>query len=135
MNVFLNLREIRYWRMLIIMIVVFAAAFGASALLGETARNNCFWAIVINGVAACGGIAPFIYAGLFKPSIPAYYLLAASVIRLLLAVIGTGVILYFVKIDAFWFAVWAGFLYMVVLMLEVRFFIKMLTGCNEVDEV
>ena len=121
--------------MLIVIIVFFVAVFGASALLGENARNNCFWAIIVNSVAACGGIAPFVYAGLFKSSIPAYYLLAASVIRLLLAVIGTGVILYFVKIDAFWFAVWVGMLYMVVLMLEVRFFIKMLTACNEVDRV
>jgi hypothetical protein len=135
MNVILNLREIRCGWMLIIIIVFFAAVFGASALLGESARNSCFWAIVINGIAVCGGITPFIYAGLFKSSIPAYYLLAASVIRLLLAVIGTGVILYFVKIDAFWFAVWVGILYMVVLILEVRFFIKTLTGCNEVDKV
>lgn len=135
MNVILNQREIRWGWMLIVIIVSFAAVFGASALLGEIARNNCFWAIVVNGVAACGGIVPFIYAGLFKSSVPAYYLLAASAIRLLLAVIGTGVILYFVKIDAFWFAVWVGMLYMAVLMLEVRFFIKMLTGRNEVDKV
>ncbi|MFZ0035250.1 MAG: hypothetical protein WAK60_09735 [Sedimentisphaerales bacterium] len=120
---------------MLIIIVFFAAVFGASALLGESARNNCFWAIVINGIAACGGIAPFIYAGLFKPSIPVYYLLAAGVIRLLLAVTGCGVILYFVKIDTLWFAVWVGMLYLAVLMLEVRFFIKMLAGCDEVDKV
>jgi hypothetical protein len=135
MNVILNLREIRWGWMLIIIIVFFAAVFGASALLGESARNNCFWAIVVNGIAACGGIAPFIYAGLFKPSIPVYYLPAASVIRLLLAVIGSGVILCFVKIDALWFAAWVGMLYLAVLVLEVRFFIKMLTGYDEVDKV
>lgn len=135
MNVILNLREIRWGWMLIIIIVFFAAVFGASALLGEIARNNCFWAIVVNGVAVCGSVAPFIYAGLFKQSVSACYLLATSVIRLLLAVIGSGVILYFIKVDAFWFAVWVGILYLMVLVLEVRFFVKMLTGCNEVDKV
>jgi hypothetical protein len=134
MNVILNLREIR-WGWMLIIIVFFAAVFGASTLLGESARNNCFWAVVVNGIAACGGIAPIIYAGLFKPSIPVYCLLAASVIRLLLAVIGSSVILYFVKIDVLWFAVWVGVLYVAVLVLEVRFFIKMLTKLDEVDKV
>jgi hypothetical protein len=134
MNVILNLREIR-WGWMLIIIVFFAAVFGVSTLLGESARNNCFWAIVVNGIAACGGIVPIIYAGLFKPSIPVHCLLAASVIRLLLAVIVSSVILYFVKIDALWFAVWVGVLYLAVLVLEVCFFIKMLTGRDEVDKV
>jgi hypothetical protein len=135
MNIILDLREIRWGWMLIIIIVFFAAVFGASALLGESARNNCFWAIVVNGIAVCGGIAPLIYAGLFKPSILRHCMLASSVIRLLLAVIGSSVILYFVKIDVLWFAVWVGILYLAVLVLEVSFFIKMLTGCDEVEKV
>jgi hypothetical protein len=134
MNVILSLRKIR-WGWVLIIIVFFAAVSGASTLLGEIAWNNCFWAIVVNGIAACGSIAPLIYAGLFKSSIPVYYLLAASVIRLLLAVIGSCVILYFVKIDALWFAVWVGVLYLAVLVLEVCFFIKMLTGRDEVNKV
>ena len=134
MNIILNLREIR-WGWMLIIIVFFAAVFGVSALLGESARNNCFWAIVVNGIAVCGGIAPLLYAGLFKPSIPVYFLPAAGVIKLLLAVIGSGVILYFVKIDALWFAVWVGVFYLAVLVLEVCFFIKMLTGRDEVDKV
>jgi hypothetical protein len=135
MNVVLNLREIRWGWMLIVIVVFFAAVFGVSALLGDIPRNNCFWAIVINGVAACGSVAPFIYAGLFKQSVSECYLLAASLTRLLLAVIGSGVVLYFVKVDAFWFAVWVGMLYLTVLIWEVRFFIKMLTGRNEVNKV
>jgi hypothetical protein len=121
--------------MLTVVIVFFVAAFEAGTLLGEIARNNCFWAIVVNGIAACGGIAPVIYAGLFKPSVLRHCLLASSVIRLLLAVIGSSVILYFVKIDVLWFAVWVGILYLAVLVLEVSFFIKMLTRYDEVDKV
>jgi hypothetical protein len=135
MNVILNLRETRWGRMLIVMIVVFAAVFGVSALLGYIPRNNCFWAIVVNSVAACGGVVLFVYAGLFRQSIPASYLQAAHAIRLLLAVIGSGVVLYFVKVDAFWFVVWVVVLYIVVLIFEVRFFVKMLTGRSEVNKV
>jgi hypothetical protein len=121
--------------MLVVIVIFFAAVFGASALLGENARNNCFWAIIINGVAACGGIAPFVYAGLSGQPISAYYLLTASLTRLLLAAAGSGIILYFVKIDVFWFVMWAVMLYFVVMMLEVRFFVKILAECNEVDKV
>jgi hypothetical protein len=135
MNVILNVRETRWGRMLIVMIVVFAAVFGVSALLGDIPRHNCFWAIVVNSVAACGGVVLFVYAGLFKQSIPASYLQAALAVRLPLAVIGSGIVLYFVKVDAFWFVVWMAMLYIVVLIVEVLFFVKMLTGRSEVEKV
>lgn len=132
MNV-LNPREIRCGRMFITIGVLFAAVFGAAALSGT--GQGCFWAIVVNGIAACGGIAPMIYAWLLKPSILGHCLLASSVIRLSLAVTGSIVILYFIKIDVLWFAVWVVALYLAVLVLEVCFFIRILTEFDEVDKV
>jgi hypothetical protein len=113
---------------MLIIIVVFLAA---GILLG----GSCFWAVIVNCLAACGGIAPFIYARLFKPSVLGHCLLASGLIRLSLAVTGSGVVLYFVKIDVLWFAVWVVVLYLAVLVLEVCFFIRILTGFDEVDKV
>ena len=128
-----NLRKIR-WGWLLILIVFFAAIFGISTLFGDNVRSACLWAIAVNGIAACGGIAPIIYARLFKPDVPAHYLLSVSVIRLLLAVTGSSIILLFVKIDVFWFAAWVTVLYLAVLVLEVCFFTKILTGRDKVDK-
>lgn len=134
MNLILNLRKIR-WGWMLILIVFFAAIFGISPMFGDNARNSCFWAVVVNTIAACGGAAPVICAVVFKPVVPVYYLLVAGTIRLLLAVIASIIILLFVKIDTVWFAASAGILYAAVLVLEVCFFAKTIAGCDEADEV
>jgi uncharacterized membrane-anchored protein len=120
---------------MLILIVFFAAIFGISPMFGDNARNSCLWAVVVNTIAACGGAAPVIYAVVFKPVVPVYYLLAAGTIRLLLAVIASIIILLFVKIDTVWFAASAGILYAAVLVLEVCFFTKTIAGCDEADKV
>jgi hypothetical protein len=114
-------------------IAVFAVAYGISILLGKDVRNSCFWAVVVNGIAGCGGIAPVIYAMSLKSFISVYYILSSSIIRLLLAVAGSGIILFFVKIDVMWFAAWVVILYLAVLIFEVGFAVQMMTKHDEVE--
>ena len=132
MKVTLNLPKIRLWWMLTI-IVFFIAVVGISIPFADNAYNNCLSAIVVNAIAAAGGAAPVLYAVAFKTAVPVYFLLAASTIRLLLAIATSSIILFFVKIDTVWFAAQVGILYVAVLVLEVRFFVKMMTGSNKVD--
>lgn len=128
-----NLRKIP-WGWLLIIVSVFAVAYGACFLWGNNARESCFWAIMVNGTAAFGGILPVIYAIFLKPSVPIYYMLAASVIRLLLAIAGSGIILAFVKVDIFWFAAETGVLYIVILVLEACFIISVIRSDGEVGK-
>jgi hypothetical protein len=114
-------------------IAVFAITYGISILLGKDVQNSCFWAIVVNGIAGCGGIAPVIYAMLLKSSVSVYYILTSSVIRLLLAAAGSGIILFFVKIDVTWFATWVAILYLAVLIFEVSFAVQTITKRDGVD--
>ena len=128
-----NLRKIP-WGWLLIIVLVFAVAYGACFLLGNNARESCFWAITVNGIAAFGGILPIIYATFLRPSVPTYYILASSVIRLVLAITGSGIILVFVKVDIFWFAAETGALYAVILMLEVCFIVSVIRSGGEVSK-
>ena len=133
MNIILNLRKIR-WGWLLVIIVLFVTMFWISTLLGDDARNACLWAIVVNGLAAFGGIVPVVYAVLFRPSVPIYYVLATSVIRLLLAIAGSGAVLAFVKIDIFWFAAAMGILYAAILVSEACFIAVTVRDGSEVDK-
>jgi len=121
------------WTWLSVAITVLAIAYGISVLLGKDAQNSCFWAVVINGIAGCGRIAPVIYAMSLKSSVSIYYALTSSIIRLLLAVAGSGIILFFVKIDAMWFATWVAILYLAVLIFEVSFAVQTITKRDGVD--
>ena len=126
------MRKIGLWWILTI-VVFFIAAVAISIPFSDNAFNNCLSAIVVNAIAAFGGAAPVLYAVVFKPAVPAYLLIAAGAIRLSLAIIASSIILSFVKIDTMWFAVQVGILYTAVLVLEVRFFVKMMTESNKVD--
>ena len=132
MKVTLNLPKIRLWWMLPL-IVFFIAVVAISIPFAANAYNNCLSAIVVNAIAAGGGAAPVLYAVVFKKVVPGYFLLAASTIRLLLAITASSIILLFVKIDTVWFAAQVGILYVAVLVLEVRFFVKMITRSDKVD--
>jgi hypothetical protein len=121
----------RMW--LLAVITVFAIAYGMSILLGKDVQNSCFWAVVVNGIAGCGGIAPLIHAMSLKSSVSIYYVLTSSVIRLLLAVAGSGIVLFFMKIDVIWFATWVVILYLAVLIFEVSFAVQTITKRDEVD--
>jgi hypothetical protein len=133
MNSIANLYKVK-WMWLSAVVVMFAIAYGVSVLLGEDARNSCFWAVVVNGTAGCGGIAPVVYAMLLRPSVSAYYVLTTSAMRLLLAVAGSGIILFFIKISMAWFAVWVVTLYLAVLIFEVGFVAQMLIKRDEVGK-
>jgi hypothetical protein len=132
MNNIATLYKIK-WTWLLAAITVFAIAYGTSILLGKDVQNSCFWAVVVNGIAGCGGITPVIYAMSLKSSVSIYYVLTSSVIRLLLAVAGSGIILFFMKIDMIWFATWAVILYLAVLIFEVSFAVQTITKRDEVD--
>ncbi len=127
-----NFRKIR-WGWLLIVALVFTVAYGICFLFGGNARASCFWAITVNGTAALGGILPVIYAAFLRPSVPIYYVLASSVIRPVLAIIGSGIILAFVKVDIFWFAAETIALYTVVLVLESCFIISIIHSGGEVS--
>ncbi len=125
-----DLRKIP-WGWLLVIAVVFAAAYLISFLFGDNARNSCFWAVVVNGAAALGAIVPVVCAVLLKPPVPVHYVFAANAVRLLLAIVGSGIILHFVKIDVLWFVVCVGTLYIAVLVLEACFVTQTLCKSDE----
>ncbi len=133
MNINSKLRRIR-WGWVVILAVFFALMFGVSALFGDSVRGACFWAIIVNAIAAGGGAAPVVYAVAFRPSVQAYYLLVAGTIRLLLAAAGSSIILIFVKVNVLWFVASVGIMYATVLALEVCFFVKTMAECDKADK-
>ena len=107
------------WLGLLVVVAVFAAAGGISILLGADALNACFWAIVVSGIAACGGFIPIAAGSRAASSLSIASVLASGAIRLLLALAGVVIIILFVKVNAMWFAAWLGLFYVVMLGWEV----------------
>ena len=116
------------------MILVFAAAYGASLLLNDSAQRSCLCAIIVNAIGAFGGVIPVVYAAILKPTLSAYHVFATSVIRLLLVITGSVIILLCVKISVFWFAIWTITLYVAVLVAEAFFVAGIMQGCGDTNK-
>ncbi len=120
--------QIRY---LIIVAVIFTAAFGVSALLGIEQMTACLWALLANAVAVCGGFVPAAFSSRYRPSLYPLSILAAGVIRLLITAGGAAIILVFVEVGVLWFVAWLSFFYLVVLVVEVCFVVRTIDGRNQ----
>ncbi|MGA2172094.1 MAG: hypothetical protein ABSG82_03650 [Sedimentisphaerales bacterium] len=112
------------------LVAVVAVALTVSLLSGEQAIKSCLAAIVVSGLAGCGGLIPIIYAAAHKPALLTIFVLAATVIRLLLMVMGSIIIILFAKVSVLWFAVWIGIFYLVMLSLEIYFAIHTANRCK-----
>jgi len=119
------------WLGLSVVAAVFAAAGGISILLGTDASNGCFWAILVSGIAACGGLVPIVYAVRASSSLSIAFVLASGAIRLLLALVGAVIIVVFIRINPMWFVVWLGLFYVVMLGWEVWLAARMMNRHTE----
>lgn len=82
--------------------------------------RSFLWAAAAIAPAALGGFAVIFYMVSRKLSVP-LAALSAGVIRLLLAVAGSGIILRFAAVPAGWFLAWMGLFYLITLIAEVYY--------------
>jgi hypothetical protein len=122
------------WLVLFIVAAVFAAALGVSISLGQSAINGCLWAMLVSGVAGCGGLVPVICFILSGSSLSMEHVIGSIAIRLLLVLAGVVIILLFTKTDVMWFALWLGLFYIVVLVAEVYVAVRMMNEHSKTRE-
>jgi hypothetical protein len=103
------------------LITAVAAALAVSFLSGQEAVKSCLAAATISGLAVCISLIPKIYAAAYRPALLAFSGLAAGVLRLLLMLVGTIIMISFVKVNILWFVVWIGAFYPIILIRDITF--------------
>jgi hypothetical protein len=119
MNTVANTDKTEWLRLPIAASAFAAAALGLSIFFGSDSAKGCLWAILVSGVAGCGGLVPVIYALIYRPALLAILVLAAGMIRLLLMAVGTAILILLVNVNVLWFLIWLGLFYAAILVSEV----------------
>lgn len=119
MNTVANSDKTEWLRLPIAASAFAVAALGISIFFGTDSAKGCLWAILVGGVAGCGGLVPVIYALTYRPALLAILVMAAGVIRLLLMAVGTAILILLVKVNVLWFVIWLGLFYAAMLVSEV----------------
>ena len=87
-------------------------------------------ALIVCVIAGLTALMPIIFAAAYNRDMLSVSALAAAVIRLLLMIAGSAIVIVFVKVDTLRFIIWAGVFYLVVLVLEVLFAIRVANSNN-----
>jgi len=105
-----------------VLIVIALAAAATLICFPKTtdAVKGLFGAITISGFAGGLALVPIFYAASLKPNLIQTFSLAAGGIRLLLTIAGSTAVCFLININFLWFFGWTAFLYLVILVIEIR---------------
>jgi len=113
-------------------IIIAVPALGVSSYLGADITRSCLWAVMVSVIAGSVGFAPVIYAARVYKSPPSVVsILAGITIRLLTMIAGTVSIIAFADINILWFVAWMGLFYIVILVMEACFVVRILKQYNQ----
>jgi hypothetical protein len=111
--------------------VFMAMVYSISLFIRKAAWQACLAAIGISVVVGLASLLPALYGIVRRQDLAVAFVLAASLIRLLLMAGGTAIILFFTKVNIMWFVVWLGLFYICMLAVEVWLLIKTTNkGCR-----
>lgn len=112
-------------------VIIAAFALGFSYYIGAHAVVSCLWAITVNALAFAVSIIPFVfYSRRIDPQLQPAAILAVTVIRLLTIIAGLATIILFTNVNVLWFVLWVCLFYIVVLVMEACFAVRIINRHN-----